>query len=105
MTSDRREEVVKLLSGHELEEAGWLLKYLDLHEQRIKELRVKIHSEAKVDEDMKRLQSIGGVGPLVAYAFVAHVGDGSRFSRAAQVSNYLGFGLYPKKYTQLSSFF
>ena len=40
---------------------------------------------------MKRFQNIAGVGPVVAYAFVAHVGDGSRFSRIAQVSNYLGF--------------
>ncbi|GHV01068.1 hypothetical protein FACS189483_11290 [Spirochaetia bacterium] len=40
---------------------------------------------------MKRLQSVAKVGPVVAYAYVAHVGDGSRFSRAAQVSNYLGF--------------
>ena len=37
------------------------------------------------------LQSISGVGPVVSYAFVAHVGDGSRFSSGSQVSNYLGF--------------
>ncbi|MDR0444130.1 MAG: transposase [Treponema sp.] len=40
---------------------------------------------------MKRLQSIPGVGPIVAYAYMAHVGDGSRFSKGAQVSNYIGF--------------
>jgi transposase len=27
----------------------------------------------------------------VAYAYVAHVGDGSRFSKSSQISNYLGF--------------
>ena len=27
----------------------------------------------------------------MAYAFTAHVGDGSRFSKGAQVSNYIGF--------------
>jgi transposase len=40
---------------------------------------------------MRRLQGIAGVGPVVAYAYVAHVGDGSRFSKGAQVNNYLGF--------------
>ena len=28
---------------------------------------------------------------MVAYAFAAHVGDGSRFSTGAQVSNFIGF--------------
>ena len=32
---------------------------------------------------MQNLQSIPGVGPVVAYAFVAHMGDGSRFSMGA----------------------
>ena len=40
---------------------------------------------------MQNLQSIAGVGVLVAYAFVAHVEDASRFSSGKQVSNYLGF--------------
>jgi transposase len=67
------------------------LKYLDLHERRLKELRERIQEEAKRDEGMKLLQTVAGVGPIVAYAYVAHVGDGSRFSKGAQVSNYLGF--------------
>ena len=90
-TAAKRLEAVKVLQGQELEEAQWLLKYLELHEQRIAELRRKIKQEAQADEDMKRLQSITGVGPIVSYAFVAHVGDGSRFNSGSQVSNYLGF--------------
>ena len=90
-TAERRHEAVKLLKGLEREEADWILKYLELHEQRIKELKKKITVDAKTDEDMQRLQSIPGVGSVVAYAFVAHVGDGSRFSKGAQVSNYIGF--------------
>jgi transposase len=84
-------EAVKILSGQEKEEAEWLLKHLDLYEQRIKELKGRMSLEAKTDENMKNLQSIAGVGTVVAYAFVAHVGDGSRFRTGAQVSNYLGF--------------
>jgi len=90
-TAEKRREAVKILTGLEREEAEWILKYLELHDQRIKELSGKIRKEAKNDEDMKKLQTIPGVGPVVAYAFAAHVGDGSRFSTGAQVSNYIGF--------------
>jgi transposase len=90
-TAERRKESIQILTGLEREEAEWLLKYLEVHEQRIKELKEKIQKEAKEDEDMKILQTIPGVGPIVAYAFTAHVGDGSRFNKGAQVSNYIGF--------------
>jgi transposase len=90
-TAERRQQAIQVLTGHEREEAEWILKYLELHEQRIKELKGKIKEEAKNDEDMKRLQSIPGIGPIVAYAYVAHVGDGNRFNKGAQVSNYIGF--------------
>ena len=90
-TAERRRESVNLLTGQEREEAGWILKHLELYEQRIKELKTRIQKEAKTDEDMKNLQTIAGVGPVVAYAYVAHVGDGGRFSSGSQVSNYLGF--------------
>ena len=90
-TTKQRQKVIQLLTGPEREEAEWILKYLELYEQHIKELKEKIQKEAMEDEDMKRLQSIAGVGPIISYAFVAHIGDGSRFSKGAQVSNYLGF--------------
>ncbi|MDR2733808.1 MAG: hypothetical protein LBC99_04075 [Spirochaetota bacterium] len=98
-TMKNRQEAIKVLDGMEREApcradihvctgraascsaAEWILKYLEMHEQRIQELRAKIYAEAQEDEDMQRLQSIAGVGAVVAYAFVAHVGDGSRFSK------------------------
>jgi transposase len=90
-TAGKRQEAVRLLSGLEREGAEWILKYLELHEQRIRELKGKIEKEAKKGGDMKNLQTIPGAGPVAAYAFAAHVGDGSRFSTGAQVSNYIGF--------------
>jgi len=90
-TAERRKEAIQILTGVEREEAEWILKYLELHEQRIKELKGKIKEEAKTDEAMQLLQSIPGVGPIVSYAFLAHIGDGSRFTKGAQVSNYIGF--------------
>jgi len=90
-TAEKRLGAVELLTGQEREEAGWILKHLELYEQRIKELKGKMVKEVKENEDMKNLQTIPGVGPVVAYAFAAHVGDGSRFSKGARVSNYIGF--------------
>ena len=90
-TAERRQKAIEILRGHDLKDAEYILKHLALHEQRIDEIKKKIKQEAKADEDMKILQTIAGVGPIVAYGFVAHVGDGSRFSKGAQVSNYLGF--------------
>ena len=90
-TAEKRQEEVKLLTGQEREEAEWILKHLELYEQRLKELKSRIKEEAKENKDMKNLQTIPGVGPVVAYAFAAHIGDGSRFSAGAQVSNFIGF--------------
>jgi transposase len=90
-TAAKAKEAIKVLTGQILEDAQWQVKHLELYEQRIKELKGKIKKTAKQDEDMKLLQDIAGVGPVVAYAFVAHVGDGTRFSKGAQVSNYIGF--------------
>ena len=90
-TAERRQEAIQALAGQEREEAEWVLKHLELYDQRKTELKKKIQAEAKSDEDMKLLQKIAGVGPVVSYAYVAHVGDGSRFSKGGQVSNYIGF--------------
>ena len=89
--AERRQQVLELLKGQEREDAEYIEKHVALYEQRIRELSARIQSETNTDENMKVLKSIAGVGPVVAYAFVAHVGDGSRFSAGGQVSNYLGF--------------
>ena len=92
LASDKnRRETILLLQGQEREESEYILEHLDLYERRIKQLKEKIKAEAKSDENMERLQTIVGVGPIVAYAYMAYVGDGTRFSKGAQVSNYLGF--------------
>ena len=90
-TDSCRREAIKVLSGHEREEAEWILKYLELVDARLKELKKNVNAEAKEDKSMIVLQSIPGIGQTIAYCFVAYVGDGSRFSKGSQVSNYLGF--------------
>jgi len=55
--------------------------HLELHEKRLKVLKGRIKDEARADEDededMQRLQAIAGMGPIVAYAFLATSGTGS----------------------------
>ena len=94
-TSEFRKEAIKELSGIEREEAEYLLKRLELCEQRIEVLEKQMEQEAAGDEVIERLESIPGVGPKTAFAFVAHV-DAARFENAGQVGNYLG--LVPRVY-------
>jgi len=86
-TVAKAREAVKILTGLIREDAEWQLQHLELHEKRLGELRDRIKAEAKGDGN----KGIAGVGAIVAYAFVAHVGDGSRFGSGAQVSNFPGF--------------
>ena len=90
-TVEKAREAIKELKGQLREDAESQLRHLELYENRIKELKAKMKKEAETDEDMRQLQTIAGVGLIVAYVFVAYVGNGSRFSKGAQVSNYLGF--------------
>jgi transposase len=94
-TAAAREEAVKLLSGLEREEAEYLLRCLKLHTERINELETKMKEATKENEELKRLQSIPGVGVQVSYAFLAHVAV-ERFENASALSNYLG--LVPRVY-------
>jgi transposase len=94
-TGASRKEAIKALSGIELSEAEYLVTCLDLHERHIEALNRQIQEEAAGDEVIKRLQSVPGVGPMVAFAFVSHVAA-ERFENASQVSNYLG--LVPRVY-------
>jgi len=43
-TIEKRQEAVKVLTGLEREESEWIVKYLELQEQRIKELKGKMQN-------------------------------------------------------------
>jgi len=94
-TCEQRKESIKALNCFELEEAKYLITCLELHEQRIETMFRQIKNESSGDEVIQRLQSVPGVGPMVAFAFVAHVAP-DRFDGPGQVSNYLG--LVPRVY-------
>jgi transposase len=87
---ENREQAVQALIGQEREEAEWMLKIVDLAEQRIERLDEEMAGEAEGDAAIERLRGVPGVGPIVSLAYAAYMGDGGRFETAAQVSNYLG---------------
>ena len=94
-TGEDRKAAIGVLNGLDREEAEYIVKVLEEHDKRIEALDKKIKKESKEDETLRRLQSIPGVGPMVSFAFAAHVGA-ERFENAGQLSNYIG--LVPRVY-------
>lgn len=59
-------------------------------EGRLKELDKAIEKLARSNEVAKRLQQLRGVGPIVATALVATVGDGGQYNKGRQMAAALG---------------
>lgn len=89
-TQDARIEKVKLLNGYTLSEALRIDEELKLLEDHIEILEYEIKNDLKTEPLVKNLLSVPGVGIVTAMAFLAHVGDGSRFVRGRQVSHFVG---------------
>lgn len=64
-------------------------------DQRVKELDREIVAIAAADPVANRLQQLRGVGPLIATALLAKVGDASQFAKGRQMAASLG--LTPKQ--------
>ena len=73
--------------------------WIDLQQldTRVKELDKQIEAIARTNPVTKRLQQLRGVGPLVATALVATVGDGSHFNKGRQMAAALG--LTPRQHS------
>jgi len=71
----------------------------DLHmfDERVAELDGQINDAAKADPDARRLQQLRGVGPVVATALVACVGDATQFANGRQMAASLG--LTPRQHS------
>ena len=95
VTDRQRQDMIKVLSGLDREDAEYLVRIIEHHETRMEELEMKMKKETEGNEMIQRLQEIPGVGPMVSFAFSAHVGA-ERFENAGQLSNYLG--LVPRVY-------
>ena len=70
------------------------LKTLD---QRVSELDAEINLIAKNDPVAKRLQQLRGVGPMIATALLAAVGNAEHFANGRQMA--ASFGLTPKQHS------
>jgi len=66
-------------------------------EDRLKELDKEIEKIARSSEVAKRLQQLRGVGPIVATAMIATVGDGKQYKKGRQMAAALG--LTPRQYS------
>jgi len=64
-------------------------------EGQIEDLTEQIQTIARDEPSCQRLQDVPGVGPLVATAMVAAVGNGSAFTKGRQFAAWLG--LVPKQ--------
>jgi transposase len=74
-----------------------LLNILDTIEEEIKELDELVKDIGKEDERVKLLQTVDGIGPITALAFVAEVDDPKRFEDSKDVAAYIG--LTPTQYS------
>lgn len=66
-----------------------------LLDQRVKELDQEIAKVAAEDPVAQRLQQLRGVGPMIATALLATVGDASQFANGRQMA--VSLGLTPKQ--------
>ena len=66
-------------------------------DERVAELDAEIEVIAKTDPVAQRLQQLRGVGPLIATALVASVGNGQQYAKGRQMAAALG--LTPKQHS------
>jgi transposase len=66
-------------------------------EVKILEVTREIEAVAKGHEDCRRLLTVPGIGPLVATALVAAVGNGAMFSKGRELAAWLG--LVPRQHS------
>jgi transposase len=71
-------------------QADLLEEQLKLFEKQLEGMREQVAERVRSNELAPYVMSIPGIGIDIAGVLLAYLGDGSRFSRAAQVANYAG---------------
>ncbi len=74
-----------------------MISELAVNNGRIADFDAEMKALASTDEDMKRLTGIPGIGPMIASALVAAIGDDRTFAKARDLSAWLG--LVPRQIT------
>ena len=93
-TRGNRETTSGLLKDFDLKQAQRIMERINLIEDDITLVDAEIKEEVKDDKNVELLETVPGVGKLTAMAYVAYIGDGSRFHKASQVA--ASIGLVPK---------
>ena len=93
-TIDNRIKCIKMLKGIALAQAERILKKLELVETQIEEVEELLDKEIDGDKNIEKLTEIPGVGKQLASAYVAFIGDGSRFPNASTIG--AAIGLVPR---------
>ena len=84
------EEAVKDLPPETRYSVSEQLELIDGVEQSITQAEKRIREVIKEDHTMQLLQTIPGVGPILAIVIALEVGDVNRFSRAGKLASYAG---------------
>jgi transposase len=66
-------------------------------EQQIIERNMEVEQIASSDPACQRLRQIPGIGPLIATAIVAAIGNGAAFRKGREFASWLG--LVPRQYS------
>jgi transposase len=85
-----RAKHITALSNVQLLIAQSIEAELTVTETQLAAFEEKINAIVRRSELAPYLMSIPGAGPAMTAAFLAYVGDGSRFSKASEVANYVG---------------
>lgn len=93
-TIDNRIKCIKMLKGIALAQAERILKKLELVETQTEEVEELLDKEIAGDKNIEKLTEIPGVGKQLASAYVAFIGDGSRFPNASTIG--AATGLVPR---------
>lgn len=89
-TIDNRIKCIKMLKGIALAQAERILKKLELVETQTEEVEELLDKEIDGDKNIEKLTEIPGVGKQLASAYVAFIGDGSRFPNASTIGAVTG---------------
>lgn len=90
----RQDQIALLSNPTHLLIASSIEKELSITDEQITTFKDRIDAIVSESELTPYIMSIPGVGPGLAAAFIAFIGDGKRFSKASEVANYVG--LVPK---------
>ena len=93
-TIDNRNDRIKILKEIALSQAERILKKLELIESQVEEVEELLDKEIEEDKNIEKLTEIPGVGKQLASAYVAFLGDGSRFPNVSTIG--AAVGLVPK---------